>query len=302
MVTVRVAYLGPAGTFSQAAAACYVERYYRDPAAAPVELLPCPTIPDTLTALADSRAAEALLPLENALEGSVPLVLQALLDDPGIKVRGEVVLPIEQCLLGLPGATVDRLEGIITYPHALAQCRRFLASHLPGRKVEEASSTAAGARLVAERGDPRWAAIGPEVAAGIYGLVVLVRGIHDEKGNATRFIAVGGDDRPPSPGGRDKTSLILLPEHDRPGLLHDLLGEFARHQINLTRIESRPSRRRLGEYVFFVDCLGHRLVPPLCDVIEALGSGGETRVRVLGSYPVWDEPAGSGKMGPSPSK
>ncbi|MBE3576419.1 MAG: prephenate dehydratase [Limnochordales bacterium] len=286
-----LAYLGPPGTFSEAAALRYVSHFYGAPAAAAAtgsvsSLLPCPTIPDTLGALLQGKADEALVPLENALEGSVPLVLNALLTESGLWLRGEVVVPVEHCLLGLPGTSIDTVETVVSYPHALAQCRRFLREVLPSVKVEEASSTAAGAALVAARGDRRLAAIAPARAAEIYNLEILARGIEDEKNNATRFVAVGWNDRPPSPHGKDKTSLILVPETDRPGLLYDLLGEFASRRINLTRIESRPSRRRLGEYNFYIDCEGHRLLAPLSEAIAALARQ-EVQVRVLGSYPAW---------------
>lgn len=292
-----LAYLGPPGTFSEAAALRYLYEYYGEPAASPgmgetANLLPCPTIPDTLGAFIQGHATEALVPLENALEGSVPLVLNALLAETRLWLRGEVVLPIEHCLMGLPGARIDEVAAVASYPHALAQCRRFLRDVVPHAKVEEASSTAAGAALVAARGDRRLAAIAPARAAEIYHLEVLARGIEDEKNNATRFVAVGWEDRSPSPQGKDKTSLILLPESDRPGLLYDLLGEFAKRRINLTRIESRPARRRLGEYNFFIDCEGHRLLAPLSEAIAALSTQ-EVRVRVLGSYPAWPSTAGA---------
>lgn len=281
----RLAYLGPPGTFSQAAALSYLEAFQTElGSTTPVSLVPYQHIEDVLTAVARQEVEEGVVPLENSLEGSVALVLDYLRDEPRLRLRAEIVVPVEQALMGLPTTVWERIRRVISHPQALAQCRYYLRTHLPQAEWVTSSSTAAAAASVAQAGDPTQVAIAPHVAAAVHGLTILRAPVQDRANNATRFVIVGRTDRPPT--GRDKTSLILRPGVDRPGLLHALLGEFARYGINLSRIESRPARRRLGEYDFFIDCAGHRLEPPLCWALASLAHQ-EVRVQVLGSYPQW---------------
>ncbi|MGB9825280.1 MAG: prephenate dehydratase, partial [Desulfofundulus sp.] len=221
-----------------------------------------------------------VVPLENSSEGAVNQTQDLLAHTfTDLRIKGEIILPVVHCLMVPPGVPLQKVEKVLSHPHALAQCREFISAHLPGAQVVETASTAAAVHLVASTGAP-WAAVGPVTAAREYGLEVLIEKINDCSGNATRFIVVGHED-----GGWAtdcKTTIIVSVAH-RPGALHEVLGEFAARGINLTRIESRPSRRRLGEYLFFIDLQGHRFDEQVQDALKAVASRAD--LRVLGSYP-----------------
>lgn len=302
----RVAYLGPAGTYSHEALLTSVDSFARPEE---IEAVPRPTIHAVVTAVEHGEAERGVVPIENSLEGSVNATLDALaFDAPRVQIVGEAVLAIHHCLIGRAGLAVEDVELVVSHPQALAQCAGFVRSRLPGAAVRPEASTAEAVRAVAS-GDAPWAALGPRSAAERYGASVLVEDVEDVAGNETRFawLARSGPDpraaasthpTPPSAGhlnhlgrGLDaqrpayKTAVAFWPrESDHPGWLVDCLSEFSGRGVNLTRIESRPRKVGLGEYVFFVDVEGAAQDPQ----VAAALAGVETHVaqlRVLGSFP-----------------
>jgi prephenate dehydratase len=245
----RVAFLGPEGTFTSEAA-------HR--AAPHAERLPLPTIEDVFTAVRDGEVGLGVVPIENSIEGSVNVTLDELaFGARGVFIRSELLLPIEMNLLSRPGVALADLTCVRSQPHALAQCRGWLAANLPGVPLEAATSTAEAARQAAEASPEQGAvaALGTRLAGERYGLEVLAADIQDHGGNTTRFVVLGRELSRPT--GADKTSMVVFFGEDRPGLLLRILDEFALRGINLTKIESRPTKQQLGEYCIFIDCAGH---------------------------------------------
>ena len=269
-----LAYLGPEGTFSEEAALrCRWDRTLR----------PYATWPEIFEALAGREVDEAVVALENSCEGSVNLTLDFLAGQEDIFIREEVVLPVVQNLLARPGAA--GIEEIHSHPQALAQCYRYLRRHFPRAALVPAESTAAAAQKAAASN--RAAAVGTARAAELYGLEVRAASINDQAENVTRFVVLGREEAPRGEGGA-KTSLVVFIV-DRPGALYRILQEFAVRGLNLTRIESRPTGNRLGEYHFFIDVVGHREDPPVAEALRAVSSQ-SVRVKLLGSYPVESAP------------
>jgi prephenate dehydratase len=222
-----------------------------------------------------------VLPAENSCEGSLALTLDLLMDRADrLQICGEVVLRVRHHLLVRPGVSGKRVTRILSHFQALAQCRGYLERHFPGVELSEVESTAEAARTVAASGEP-WAAIGSARAARLFNLAVAAEDVADLQENATRFLVVGR--RGCQVGAGDKTT-ILAGVDNRPGALYRLLGEFARRGINLTRIESRPAKTRLGEYVFFIDFEGN---PERPEVAEALAGARQRTsfLKILGCYP-----------------
>ncbi len=276
----RVGYLGPEGTWChQALLGAGVPGGAR--------LVPVATIYETVMAVHDRSVELALVPIENSLEGSVDVTLDALATDAGdVAIVGETVQPIRNCLIAAPGVELEAIETVYSHPQANAQCARFLRTRLPGAQVVAASSTAEAVRTVAA--DPRTpsAALGNHLAAELYGARVLLDGVDDAPGNATRFVWLAPRDGAPPPpaSGRAKTSLVFWGAGDEtPGWLVRCLSEFSDREINLTRIESRPHRLGLGHYMFFADLEGAARTAPIAAAIDRLEEHCET-VRVLGSY------------------
>lgn len=266
----RVAFLGPEGTFSHQA----TRRLYGGSAAE----LPQATVAAVFEAVARGRADLGVVPVENATEGSVDATLDAFLEWP-LPVTAELSLPVELALLLPEGATLADVRTVHSHPMGLAQCRRWLEAHLPGAVLVETASTAAAARHAAA--DPTAAAIGPASLTDRLGLHVGAGAIQDLEGNATRFLVVGGEAHPRTE--RDRTTLLLRAP-DGPGALLKLLEPFARFRVNLSRILSRHTRRKAWEVAFFVDAEAHRDDPPLqaaLGTLKALGA----EPQVLGSYP-----------------
>jgi prephenate dehydratase len=274
----RLGYLGPAGTFTHAA--LVASGHAHDGA------VPFATERETILAVAAGEVDAGLVPIENSLEGGVNATLDTLaLDAPEARIVGEEVLPVSHVLAARDGTTLGRIAAVVSHPQALAQCRRFLREALPGARAVAATSTAEAMRTVAESPEP-WAAIGTRVAAELYGCTILRERIEDEPGNETRFVWVGraggaglGDSGP------WKTSLVFHGAGDAaPGWLVRCLSEFAFRGINLSRIESRPRKQRLGHYLFLADLEGRDTDPPVAEAIAGLRGHCEM-VRVLGSYP-----------------
>ncbi len=277
----RVGFLGPAGTFSE-------EALRDDDAGADTEEVPFASIHDTIAAVQGADVDRALVPIENALEGGVSATLDALAADaPDVVLVGERVLAIRTCLLARETLALEAIALVVSHPQPLAQCRRFLRTALPGAALRAATSTAEAVREVVSAPEP-WAALGPRGAAERYGACVLREGIDDEPGNATRFVWLARAGAPPvgEPGPAGwKTSVLFAGTGDaQPGWLVRCLSEFAFRGVNLTRIESRPQRSRLGHYAFHIDLEGRAAEPRIADAIAGLRTHCED-VRLLGSYP-----------------
>ncbi len=265
----RVAFFGPEATFTHMAA----QRHF----GSTVRYAPERTIDDVFREVSAGNVDYGVVPVENSTEGVVTHTLD-LLQDSDVQVCGEVSVDIELCLLSRSGRARD-VRRVLSHPHALGQCRRWLAAHFADASVEEVSSTAQAAR---EAGSDRTAAaVASRMAGDIYGLRILEANIADNHDNITRFFVIGDD--PPSPTGEDKTSIVFAAK-DRVGVLHDLLAPFAKHGINLTKIESRPSRRKAWEYVFFIDFRGHQEQPLVKRALNQLARSCVS-LKVLGSYP-----------------
>jgi len=271
----QVAYLGPAGTFSHEALLTLMPQVV-----APV---PLPTVTRALAAVRNGEVALALVPIENSVEGAVSATLDELSAGNGLRILAEIAIPVEFCLAA--PASVASVRTIVTHPHAEAQCRGWLAAHHPDASVVPASSTAAAAAAVA-RGEFD-AAICARIAAKEYGLTELATEIADNPDAQTRFILVGRPGRSPEPTGADKTTLELFMREDHPGALLEILTEFAVRGVNLTRIESRPTKTSLGSYYFSVDCEGHVTDARVAEALMGLHRIC-AEVRYLGSYPRHD--------------
>jgi prephenate dehydratase len=275
----RVAYLGPPGTFSEEAVArCELARG--------AEAVPMASIADAYDAVFKGEVESALLPIENSLEGSVGTTLDLLVQHPGPLIRREVLLPVRQHLLARPGTRLEEIRRVLSHPQPFGQCARFLRARLPEASLEPTRSTADAARQVAA-GEPGAAAIGSRAAADRYGLVLLAESIQDLDENVTRFVLLARTDEAPT--GKDRTSIAFTLDRDRPGGLHEVLGEFARRGLNLSKVESRPIKRVVGHYVFYLDFEGHRDDPAGAEALEAV-RGRVHRLHLLGSYPRAESP------------
>jgi prephenate dehydratase len=280
---VRIAYLGPAGTFTEDALGEALGDVEFEP-------LRTDTVYDAILAVIEGRADRALAPYENSIEGSVRGTLDILaFDAPNVSIVGEHDYPVRQHLIVRDGVKLEQIEAVLSHQQGLAQTARFLRENLPGVEMRSVSSTAAAVRMVSESPRP-WAAIGARAAATLYGCQILREGIQDEANNVTRFVWVAPAGTKPGIGGAAgkawKTSLIFSElGEDKPGALVAALSEFSSRGINLSRIESRPLRSQLGRYFFFVDADGKLDDEPVADAIAALRGKAES-VRVLGSYPL----------------
>jgi prephenate dehydratase len=268
----RVAVLGPAGTYSELAAS----KHFKDE----VEFIHRSTITEVVQAVADGDADASVIPVESLRDGSVGESLDALtwMD---LKIQAEIVLPITHSLLGVKGAKMQNITQVLSHPQALSQCREFLRKSLPTAELMEMSSTAKSAEQVAKLKRPYMAVVGPKALAEQYGLEVLKKDIQSENENITRFLCLAKIDSKRT--GKDKTSIVFYTARDMPGILYEILGEFAKRKINLTKIESRPSKKALGDYLFFIDLEGH-LSDPL---VKAALDGVKPKtamLKILGSY------------------
>jgi prephenate dehydratase len=273
----RVAFLGPAGTFTEEA--------LRASAPGPVEEIPYPSIYETVMAVHEGEVDMAVVPIENSLEGSVTTTLDALATDAyDVQIAKELVLPVRHNLIAAREIPIEQLRRVISHPQATPQCARFLRERLAHAERVAVGSTAEAVRIVAEASEP-WAAIGSELAAELYGAVVLAEGIEDESGNETRFVWLGREGHEPL-GQANKTSIVFWGFNDvSPGALVDVLTELSSRNINLTKIESRPRRvGGLGHYMFFADLDGCTDDRRVNEALTAL-AGRVRAMKVLGSYP-----------------
>ncbi|MFG1920279.1 prephenate dehydratase [Cryptosporangium sp. NPDC048952] len=286
----RYAYLGPAGTFTEQALRTV-------PETAGAELLPMVTVPEALQSVRDGSADAALVPLENSVEGAVPPTLDGLAGGDRLMIRREVLLPVTFNLYASAGADLATLKTVASHPHGLAQCQGWLRRHVPQAELVTAPSTSDAAEGVV-RGD--WdAAVCAPVAGQRNQLAELAVNVGDNAAAVTRFVLVTRPSQPPTPTGADVTSLVAFIAHDRTGALLEVLTEFAVRGINLTRIESRPTKERIGRYCFFLDCDGHiedaRVGEALMGLRRVCAD-----VRFLGSYPrAGADHEGDGRAEPS---
>ncbi len=272
---VTIAYLGPPGTFTEQAAALCL------PTASHVERVPYPSITATAEAAAQGLADRAVLPFENSLAGAVGETHDLIIHQITTHyICDEIIIPIEHCLIAPTGADTSRIDVIYSHPQALGQCQRYLQRRFPAARTEASLSTVQAVARAVEQGDHA-AAIAPRRAAALHDATILEVGIEDDHRNVTRFVVLAAQDHEPT--GDDRTT-ILFGTANRPGALLSALEKFADANINLTRIESRPSRERLGTYLFLIDCDGHRSDPPLAAALEQMAPELE-RLRIVGSYP-----------------
>ncbi len=267
----KIAFLGPAGTFGEMAALQY---------APDAERVALPSHAGVVAAVGSGMADVAVLPVENSVEGSVSETLDILIHETDLRVRAELVVPVEQCLLVRPGMQAADVGVIYSHPQALGQCRGFLERCFPRARLEASLSTAGAVQEIFRHADA--AAIASARAGDVHGAEVLARGIGDRKNNVTRFVVLAAQDAQPS--GQDKTSIAFTTQHDRPGTLVRILNEFADAGLNLTRIESRPSKDQLGVYIFLVDFEGHRQEEAVAAVLDRVRAKASW-LRVFGSYP-----------------
>ncbi|HUR84280.1 MAG TPA: prephenate dehydratase [Solirubrobacteraceae bacterium] len=273
----RLGYLGPPGTFSE-------EAVRTAPEAGAAEFVALRTVRDTVMAVHDGDVERAVVPIENALEGPIGVTLDTLADDEtDVQVVGEVVVAIAPCLIARDGTRLEEIERVVSHPQPLSQCARFLREHLPDAVVTAADSTAEAVRIVAAQDAP-WGALGTRRAAELYGATVLADGVADDPGNATRFVWLARTGDVAAVGEPSKTSLAFWGAgDDSPGWLVRCLSEFAFRGVNLTKIESRPLRARLGHYRFFVDCEGGAHDEPVAEAVDGLRKHCE-QVKILGTY------------------
>ncbi|HEX6292556.1 MAG TPA: prephenate dehydratase [Herpetosiphonaceae bacterium] len=269
-----LAYLGPPSTWSEAAALLH--------AGPGATLLPMGSIPAVVSAVETAVAEQGVLPVENSLEGAVGTTLDLLIHETDLPIVAEVVVPVQHMLLARPETSLADIQVIRSHPQALAQCRRFIERVLPKATMAATLSTTAAVEEILS--EEHSAAIGTPRAAELYPVQILARNIQDKQINETRFLVIAPTQVPPT--GNDKTSICFAVRQNRPGSLLDVLQVFAAHSINLTKLESRPARERLGQYIFLCDLEGHREQPHIADALERVSMLTEG-FKVFGSYPVW---------------
>jgi len=275
----KIAYLGPPGTFTEEALDKFVKDINR------IKKISYPTVVEVIKSVDRGEADEGLIPIENSIEGSVNITQDILTFESEAKIIGEVTIPVKHSLIGKRKIGLKKIKKVISHPHATAQCRKFLSTKLKDAEVMAANSTAEAVKILKKENDDI-AAIGTKTAAKIYNLEIIESDIEDNKDNKTRFVFIGNRIQPKT--GEDKTSIVCFLKEDRPGSLYNILKEFARRNINLTRLESRPAKKNLGDYVFMIDLDGHLHDKNIFEAIEVLRKS-VYLVKILGSYPKWVE-------------
>lgn len=273
----RLAYLGPRGTYSEEAAMLYDED---------AELVAAATLPGVVQSVHSGEADEGIVPVENSLEGTVTFTADLLIQETTLKIKSELVLPIHHCLLAKPGGSEEDVEVVYSHPQSLGQCREYLQRRFPDASLMPSlsNSSAVSDMLQSER---QALAIAGKRAACFFDVRILEEEIEDNHSNATRFIVLAAEDGVQT--GKDKTSICFHFDADRPGSLVEVLQEFSNREINLNKIESRPTRRSLGRYFFLVDVEGHKADDSVRDALEAIADK-VSMLKVLGSYPRYAPP------------
>jgi prephenate dehydratase len=276
MTLERVGYLGPEGSFTHQAVNSLTG----------VEPVAYPSLEDLLSAVAAGELDQAIVPIENAIEGTVSATIDGLVFNYDLVIVQEIVLPIHLHLLARPGVAIEDVKSVRSYVHALAQVRSFV--HERGLETVQTTSTSQAARDVSESNEP-WGAVGSSLAGELFGLKVVAADIEDHPDNATRFVLVGRD-VVAAPTGHDRSTIVCFQDADRPGSLYAILGRFAARDINLTKLESRPTKQALGDYCFVIEFEGHVADDVVADCLADLQAH-LARVKFLGSYPVTGEGA-----------
>jgi prephenate dehydratase len=277
---VRIGFLGPPGTFTESA-------LHTQSDLAELELVSLESIRDVLAAVQEGTVDLGFVPIENAIEGSVNITLDTLSFETDLLIQREVVIPIHNQLIARPGVELDDVERVLSMPMATAQCRTFLNEHLAGVPTQACNSTSEAARMVHDEPGRAWAAIGTSRAAELYGLDVIAPSIEDHPDNATRFVVVAREGVP-APTGHDKTTIVVFQRADAPGSLLAILQEFAARSINLSNLESRPTKTALGDYCFLMELDGHITDEVVADALRSLKAK-QSDVKFLGSYPAAGE-------------
>jgi prephenate dehydratase len=279
-----IAFLGPAGTFTE-------EALFTQPDYSVRAVLPVGGLSEVLDAVHKGSADLAFVPIENSIEGTVNAIVDSLVFDVELLIQREVILDVHMQLMAPSGAEMSNIARVLSLPHASAQCRQFLADRLPDAEVVPTNSTAEAARIVGEERRLDTAALAPRLSAKLYDLDILASAVEDHPDNQTRFVALAPKGVP-APTGHDKTSIVCFQREDRPGSLHAILSEFAARNINLTKLESRPTKRGLGDYCFLIDLSGHLADEVVADCLRVLHAE-MAGVKFLGSYPA------AGEQGPA---
>lgn len=272
----HIGYLGPPGTFTEEALLKITSQKAN-------KLAEYNSISDILFALENNDIDEGIVPIENSIEGSVNITLDIMIFQVNLLIKHEIILEVDHNLLTRKGVEIADIKKIFSHPHAVAQCREFIKQKFDNIEIKAANSTAEAAKLVASSKE-RDAAISTKLAAKLYGLDILASDIQDYKDNLTRFVVVGKDIGKRT--GFDKTSIVCFIREDRPGSLLEILQEFAKRNINLTKIESRPTKKTLGEYCFLIDMEGHIDDSSVSDALAALKDKLH-HIKMLGSFPRW---------------
>ncbi len=276
----KIAYLGPPGTFTEEALDKYIEL---GKLADSVEKIPYANMGEVIKSVDRGETEEGIVPIENSLEGSVNVTLDYLTFESEAKIIREITIPIKHSLISTEKISPAGIKKIISHPHATAQCKNYINTYLKHAEIIAANSTAEAIKIL-KKEENGIAAIGTRTAAGIYGLKIIQNDIEDNKDNKTRFVFIGNNIQPKT--GSDKTSIVCFLKQDRPGSLFNILKEFAERDINLTRLESRPAKKDLGDYVFSIDLDGHLHDREVYDAIDVLRKT-VYLVKILGSYPKW---------------
>ena len=295
-----IAYLGPRGSFSEVAALSF------DPAG---DSLAYANFPEIVAAVERGEASHGILPVENSIEGAISTNLDILIHETDLRICAEVIVPVRHFLIVQPGVTLAEVTSVSSHPQALAQCRHWLADHLPNAEIIAALSTSGAVEKITAGDDRGAAAIGTVRAAELYGGAVIAPDIHDVRANVTRFVVINAEDGVPT--GDDKTNLAFTVVKNQPGAIHRAISVFAADGIQLTKIESRPTKAWLGDYVFLLDLEGHRTDPKVAGAIERMSDACDW-VKVFGSYPRFpmeslrgfievDDPAAASRMGLNPA-
>ena len=276
----RIGYLGPPGTFTE-------EALLGEADLAAGDLVAMESMPAVLAATASGDVDLGFIALENSIEGTVLRVLDGLVFDHDLLIQREVVMAISQNLLGPPGMTLADVRRVVSFPHAMEQCRTFFKTKLAGVEAVAANSTATAVQEVGESRPAGTAALGSALAGKLYGLEVLAADVEDHPDNSTRFVVVAPTGIP-APTGHDKTSIVCFQSDDRPGSLHAILGQFSARNLNLTKLESRPTKHSLGDYCFIIDLEGHVDDEVVADCLRDLHAQ-LAGLKFLGSYPAAGE-------------
>ena len=282
-----IGFLGPSGTFTE-------EALLSESGLAQADRVPLPSFVHVLSAVSEGRVEYGFVAIENSIEGTVSIALDQLVFERDLLIVGEVVLPVTQNLLAPPGTSVKEIKRVVSFPHATGQCRSWLTANLPDVEEVAATSTAEAVRQVAAAvrdgtADANTAAIGTSLAAELYGLEVVAPRIEDHLDNATRFVLVAPHQTGiPAPTGHDKTSVVCFQSSDHPGSLHGILGQFSARDLNLVKLESRPTKQGLGDYCFIIDFEGHVGEEMIADCLRDLHTT-LRELKFLGSYPAAGE-------------